>query len=62
MTYFSLGTDYCRDIRAVGAVPNEEEPPLLAQPQVTDKAADLTSVLGTTKRLAERLTAWYGVA
>lgn len=25
----------------------------------TDKAADPTSVLGTTKRLAERLTAWY---
>ena len=28
----------------------------------TDKAADPTSVLGTTKRLAERLTAWYGRA
>nr|WP_294696243.1 nucleoside-diphosphate sugar epimerase/dehydratase [uncultured Friedmanniella sp.] len=27
----------------------------------TDKAADPTSVLGTTKRLAERLTAWYAV-
>jgi FlaA1/EpsC-like NDP-sugar epimerase len=26
----------------------------------TDKAADATSVLGSTKRLAERLTAWYG--
>ena len=25
----------------------------------TDKAADATSVLGQTKRLAERLTAWY---
>lgn len=25
----------------------------------TDKAADATSVLGSTKRLAERLTAWY---
>ena len=25
----------------------------------TDKAADATSVLGATKRLAERLTAWY---
>lgn len=26
----------------------------------TDKAADASSVLGRTKRLAERLTAWYG--
>ncbi|WP_353352876.1 nucleoside-diphosphate sugar epimerase/dehydratase [Intrasporangium sp. DVR] len=26
----------------------------------TDKAADATSVLGQTKRLAERLTAWFG--
>ena len=25
----------------------------------TDKAADASSVLGQTKRLAERLTAWY---
>ena len=28
----------------------------------TDKAADPTSVLGQTKRLAERLTAWYATA
>lgn len=28
----------------------------------TDKAADATSVLGQTKRLAERLTAWYAAA
>ncbi|MFW5469839.1 polysaccharide biosynthesis protein [Knoellia sp. CPCC 206435] len=28
----------------------------------TDKAADATSVLGQTKRLAERLTAWYAGA
>jgi FlaA1/EpsC-like NDP-sugar epimerase len=28
----------------------------------TDKAADPTSVLGKTKRLAERLTAWYAAA
>src|SRR5665811_51009 len=27
----------------------------------TDKAADATSVLGQTKRLAERLTAWYAL-
>src|SRR5690606_10238689 len=27
----------------------------------TDKAADATSVLGQTKRIAERLTAWYAV-
>jgi FlaA1/EpsC-like NDP-sugar epimerase len=28
----------------------------------TDKAADATSVLGSTKRLAEQLTAWYAAA
>ncbi len=28
----------------------------------TDKAADATSVLGQTKRIAERLTAWYALA
>ena len=27
----------------------------------TDKAADPISVLGYSKRIAERLTAWYGV-